>query len=80
MNKKLLILSAFCLAALPSCMHPVEQVLNASADAKQAALIERGTIAQGACDDIGQYAARANATDRVSMQSAPVVVSMAEIR
>ncbi len=70
MNGKLLIVGIVCLAALPSCMHPVDQVLNANAEAKRQALLASGSVSQGACDDVGQYSSRNNdAAQRLTLAS-----------
>ena len=58
MNKKMLALGILAMVSLPSCMHPVEQVLNARADQKIQNLQAQGTVSQGACDDVGQIAAK----------------------
>jgi hypothetical protein len=58
MTKMMLALAVISVVALPSCMHPVDQALNARAASRTAHLEESGRVSQGACDDVGQYAAK----------------------
>jgi hypothetical protein len=54
----MLAVAVMSVIALPSCMHPVDQVLHARAASKAAQLEAQGRVSQGACDDVGQYAAK----------------------
>ena len=66
---KILIVSVLSLVALPSCMQPVDQVLHARLEMRQNTMEANGRIAQGACDDIGQYIAQNTVSDRLTLQT-----------
>lgn len=73
MVAKIVALGILSLAVLPSCMHPVDRVLHARAEAREASFEARGDIARGACDDVGQYIAKNMQGQRLTLSSAEQV-------
>jgi hypothetical protein len=59
MKMKMLAVAAMSVIVLPSCMHPVDRVLRDRAASRAAEQLEAvGRVSQGACDDVGKYAAK----------------------
>jgi len=72
MRGKLILVGFVCLAALPSCMHPVEQTMRASMEARQQQLMATGSVSQGASDDVGKYYQNdRNSLAQLTMQQSP---------
>jgi hypothetical protein len=77
---KILIVGLLSLVALPSCMHPVDQVLHAQLELKQSKMEATGRISQGACDDIGQYIAQNTVSDRLTLQPTETASALLMVR
>ncbi|HVS73020.1 MAG TPA: hypothetical protein VHQ47_17325 [Phycisphaerae bacterium] len=75
MKTRVLVLGVIGFVALPSCMNVADRMTDARTKQHQAQLEANGTVARGACDDLGQYIAGNLGDSRLTLDAAPMTVA-----
>jgi hypothetical protein len=73
---RMMIAGLVSIVVLPSCMHPVDHVLQVRAEQKRLHIEATGSVSQGACDDVGQYIAGNLSKDRLTMNGTAQVSTL----
>jgi hypothetical protein len=73
MKTRILIVSVMGFIALPSCMNTAGRLSSIRDRQHQVELEATGTVARGACDDIGQYIAGDVMASRLTLDVTPQV-------
>ncbi|HVX85540.1 MAG TPA: hypothetical protein VH253_12225 [Phycisphaerae bacterium] len=75
MKTRILVLGVIGFVALPSCMNVADRLSDARTRQHQAQLEATGTVASGACDDLGQYIAGNLGDSRLTLDASAVTVA-----